>query len=180
MLATLTLLADIGIVASILYMISRRLGRSLEPVEGRLIPFLTERYREVSLLIASTATAGSLYMSNVLGWTPCRLCWFQRIIIYPLVVLFAVAFLLDRDDVRDYAAPLAMIGLPIAFYHALMQRVDQFQSAGCSVLSVSCSTKYTFFYGYVTVPVMATTALMAVLLLLWMASDLEMPSDLFS
>lgn len=166
-LATLVMAVEIGLLGSIIYYLASRYGYELEWVEDALKPMLANYYRELSFLVALTATSGSLYMSNVLGWAPCRLCWFQRILVYPIVVLTATALVLDKKDVADYVMPLTMIGIPISIYHALIQRYSAFHSAGCSVLQVSCSTKYTFFYGYITIPVMAGTALAAVLFLMW-------------
>lgn len=159
-----TFLVDIAILAGFTaWLLEKHLMWSLDPARD----FLAARYREIGLLVAAVATSGSLYLSNVLGWTPCRLCWFQRIAVYPMVVLFATSLWLDREDVRDYVIPLAVIGIPISAYHYVIQRMEQFQSAGCSVLAVSCSTEYTFYLGYITIPMMALTALTAVLLLVW-------------
>lgn len=166
-LSTAALLIDAGLIAALAYYGASRIGWRSEAVESRLKPFLARRFRELSLLLVSVATAGSLYMSNILEWTPCRLCWFQRIFMYPLVLIFGISLLFDKNDVKDYALPLAMIGFAIAFVHALIQRFEQFQSAGCSVTAVSCSTTYTFWYGYITISVLAATAFAAVLVLNW-------------
>ncbi len=131
---------------------------------SRIENFLLERYREIGLFFATAATLGSLYLSNILGWTPCRLCWFQRIFMYPLVVLFGVSLFFDRDNVSEYVLPLSLTGLALAVYHYIVQRVTQFQSAGCSITQVSCETKYTFYLDYVTIPIMAATAFLAIIL----------------
>ena len=98
-------------------------------------------------------------MSQVLGWTPCKLCWYIRIAIYPLVVLFGTALFLDRQDVREYAIPLLLIGIPISAYHYAIQRIDQFTSAGCS--------EYTFHFGYINISMLALTVQLAILVLAW-------------
>lgn len=126
---------------------------------------------ELSLSLATIATVGSLYFSNILKYEPCRLCWFQRIFMYPLVLILGIGILFEDDNVTDYALPLTMVGLPIALYHGLVQRYSQFHSSGCSVLSVSCSTEYTFHFGYITIPVMAATAFLGILILLWRFKD---------
>ncbi len=71
--------------------------------------------------VAVIATAGSLWFSLGLGLWPCRLCWYQRILMYPQVVLFAVAFLRDRADVYWTSLPLSVGGLSIAVYHSWLQ-----------------------------------------------------------
>lgn len=173
-LAYATLLVQIGLLSSLMVFSARKLGFDLElDLLHRAENFCRERYRELALLVTLVASSGSLYMSNVLGWTPCRLCWFQRILIYPMVFLLGVALFLEKDDVEDYLVPLAMIGIPVSTYHYIIQRVEQFHSAGCSVLAVSCSTEYTFYFGYITIPMMALTALTAVLVLMWKFSSTE-------
>jgi len=168
------LLTQISLLAGTLIFIKRKL--SIEFGEDRIAKIedqVRRFYRELALIVALTATSGSLYMSNFLGWEPCRLCWFQRIAIYPLVVLLGTALVLKKDDIADYVMPLAMIGIPISVYHYMVQRIDQFHSAGCSVLSVSCETTHTFYFGYISIPMMALTALVAVLVLMWRFNPTE-------
>lgn len=172
-LSTLALLVNFGLLSAIAYYLASRKGFEIDLIENRLKPLLSRNYRELSLVIALTATGGSLYMSNVLGWTPCNLCWFQRILMYPLVFLAGTSLVLEKQDVADYILPLAMTGFGIASYHAVVQRFEQFQSAGCSVTAVSCSTTYTFWYGYITISVLAATAFAAIIFLMWRFSGEE-------
>lgn len=132
----------------------------------RVQDYLSSYWKQISFVLALVATSGSLYMSNILGYTPCHLCWLQRIMMYPLVLLFGVSWFLDTDVV-EYAVPLSTIGGGLAGYHYIIQRLEQFQSAGCSVTSVSCETEYTFYLGIVTIPFMAFTAFLGVLLVNW-------------
>lgn len=173
-LAYATLFTQLALFLGLIVFVARKAGIDLSSdVLNRTEDRLNKRYKEIGLIVVLTATSGSLYMSNVLGWDPCRLCWFQRIAIYPIVVLLGTAIVLKKDDIADYVMPLTMIGIPIAAYHYMVQRIDQFQSAGCSVLSVSCETTYTFYFGYISVPMMALTALVAVLVLMWRFSSSE-------
>lgn len=134
---------------------------------SKVVGFIQNHALELAFFQASIATAGSLYMSNILQWTPCRLCWFQRIFMYPLVILLGVSLLFDSRDVKDYVVPMTLVGIPIASYHFLTQRIEQFQAAGCSITQVSCATEYTFHFGYITIPTMALTAFLVVLVLVW-------------
>ncbi|WEL19090.1 disulfide bond formation protein B [Candidatus Nanohalococcus occultus] len=183
-LAVLTLVLNAALISTLVYYILQKtglsdsladkwhgfMGEASTPIKDTK-DFLSSNYKTLSLIVAAGATSGSLYMSNVLGWEPCLLCWYQRILVYPIVVLTAVAVLFEKDDVREYVMPLAMIGLPISVYHSLVQRYSQFHSAGCSIVEVSCSTSYTFWFGYITIPVMAATALATVLVLMWRFSE---------
>jgi disulfide bond formation protein DsbB len=171
-LAAGTLIINIFMILGILLYGLRRFTRFQFPEKLMDLESKVKSYSlELSLSLATIATVGSLYFSNILKYEPCRLCWFQRIFMYPLVLILGIGILFEDENVTDYALPLTMIGLPIALYHSLVQRYAQFQSAGCSVLSVSCSTEYTFHFGYITIPVMALTAFLGILILLWRFKD---------
>ena len=90
---------------------------------------------------------------------------------YPITLISGTALFLERDDIKDYVMSLTLIGIPLALYHALIQRYEQFHSAGCSIAAVSCSTEYTFHYGYITIPVMALTAFLVITVVLWRYRD---------
>lgn len=165
-LATGTLLTEIAILAYVLVAAGQRFfdlpfSDKFEEFQS----FLDRRYREIGFVFTLLATSGSLYLSNFLGWEPCRLCWYQRILMYPLVILFGMSLFLDNDDVADYTLPLSLTGLAIAVYHYMIQFLPALQSKGCSITSVSCEATYTFYYGHITIPVMAAAAFAAVALL---------------
>ena len=121
---------------------------------------------ELAFLLSLVATSGSLYMSQILEWTPCHLCWFQRIFMYPLVLLTGVALLFEKEDVHEYVLPMVMIGGSISIYHYSVQVLSKV-SSGCSTLAVSCSDKFTYYFGYMTIPMFALTAFAAIGILLW-------------
>lgn len=175
-LATGALTIHIALIAAaVLFLLKKTVKPDIyeQLYVDRIYSALGDYYRELALFVAFIATSGSLYMSNILGWEPCTMCWYQRILIYPLVVVLAVGVLLEKKDVEDYALPLTLIGLPIAFYHALLQRYTQYLSSGCSPTAISCATEYTFHYNYITVPGLAFTALLVIGLLLWRFSPKE-------
>lgn len=146
---------------------SKLVERAVEKSRG----LLTRFYREISLVLVTVATSGSLYFSEVLGWDPCVMCWYQRVLMYPLVLVFGVAVVLEKTDVEDYAIPVTLIGTGISFYHYLVQRIEAFQSAGCSVTQISCETQYTYYFDYITIPMMAFTVFLTVLILNWKFSN---------
>jgi len=82
-------------------------------------------------LVAVIATAGSLYFSEVLGLVPCELCWFQRVLMYPLVLVVGVAALENRPGVYRTALPLSVLGAGVAAYHTWFQATAD--SATCSI-----------------------------------------------
>lgn len=117
---------------------------------------LDRSWRWPAFLLAAAATAGSLVFSEVIGYEPCELCWYQRITMYPMVVIFGVDLLGGERDsrVRRYALPLAVMGLAISVYHYLVQ---VFPDAGAGVcgMGVPCSARYVEEFGFVSIPFMA-------------------------
>ncbi|MFP4229814.1 MAG: disulfide oxidoreductase [Candidatus Nanohaloarchaea archaeon] len=172
-LSYLTLLLNLSWIAGlVIYTFYRFSGnKKIENYGLKASKVLKKYYREASLLIVSAATFGSLYFSEVLGWEPCRLCWYQRTLMYPLVFVAGVAVILEKDDVRDYILPLTLTGSGLSLYHYVVQRIEAFQSVGCSVTQVSCETQYTYFFDYITVPMMAFTAFTTVFLLNYYFTD---------
>ncbi|HEX5578178.1 MAG TPA: disulfide oxidoreductase [Candidatus Limnocylindria bacterium] len=120
----------------------------------------------LAFAVALTATAGSLYFSEVAHMVPCTLCWYQRIAMYPLALMLGIAAWRGDWGIRRYTAPLAAIGALIAAYHVVLQRVPGLPSAGCS-LTAPCSAIDLERFGFVTIPVMALIAFLAILTVLF-------------
>ena len=164
-LATGTLLTEIGLLAYLILSVVKHFTDYRETEIESLNNILDRNYREIGLSFAAIATLGSLYLSNIMGWSPCRLCWFQRILMYPLVLLFLISIVLNRKKVSDYTLPLSIIGFATAVYHYLVQFLAQVQASGCSITQVSCEAKYTIYYGHISVPLMAAAAFAAIAIL---------------
>jgi len=111
----------------------------------------------LAALVAITATLGSLYYSEVAGYIPCTLCWYQRIVMYPLVAVLLVG-LISRDDLLPrYVLPLSLIGIFISSYHYLVQWNVIGGSNVCTT-GVPCSGRYVNWLGFITIPLQALTA----------------------
>ncbi|WP_136687681.1 disulfide bond formation protein B [Halorhabdus amylolytica] len=93
----------------------------------------------VATLIAVVATAGSLYLSLGLGLVPCRLCWYQRILMYPLVIVLGIASFENRRGVFRTALPLSTLGGGIAAYHSMLQ-VSAATGGACTLGGGGCGT----------------------------------------
>jgi disulfide bond formation protein DsbB len=123
----------------------------------------------IAWAIAAVATAGSLFFSEYSDFVPCRLCWFQRIAMYPLAVVLLIAAV--RRDFRGgalYALPFPAAGALVAIYHVYIEYNPEAESASCKV-AAPCSLKWIEELGYVTIPVLALTAFAAILALLAVA-----------
>ena len=118
---------------------------------------------------ALVATLGSLFFSEVSQFIPCRLCWFQRIGMYPLAALLLIAAI--RRDYRGgalYGLPCAVFGALVAIYHIYIEYHPEAETAGCKI-GAPCTTKWIDKLGYITIPVLALTAFLTIITLLSMA-----------
>lgn len=115
----------------------------------------------IAWLFALTATAGSLYFSEIVGFRPCLLCWYQRIAMYPLVFVLGVAVFTADAGAWRYALPLALAGAPISLYHVLIQLRPELDVVRCSV-EAPCTLREIAVFGFVSIPFMAGAGFLAV------------------
>jgi disulfide bond formation protein DsbB len=106
-----------------------------------------------------------LYYSEIAGFIPCRLCWYQRILMYPLVVVTLVGALKRDEYLPAYVLPLSLLGLFVSGYHVLMERGVFPPSATCAA-DVPCNISYVNYLGFVTIAVMAFTAFTLITLIM--------------
>lgn len=118
-----------------------------------------------ALAVALTATVGSLVYSEVYHFEPCRLCWYQRIAMYPLVLLLGLAlWKRDRGVVR-YALPQAVIGALIATYHYTLETFPSLGDGACS-RGVPCTARYVNEFGFVSISFMALSGFVFIIAVL--------------
>ena len=117
------------------------------------------------LIQASIAMAGSLFFSEVMGLPPCVLCWYQRIAMYPIVILAVIG--ISRNDRKLYTSVLALSipGLLISIYHNLLYWKILPESVAPCMLGVSCTTKFFEWLGFITIPFMALVAFIVITVL---------------
>ena len=120
-------------------------------------------------LLASAATLGSLFFSEVMDFAPCSLCWYQRIFMYPMVLVLGVGLLPFDGNVVRYALPFAAGGWLMALYHTLLYEGVIPESAAPCSQGVSCSEEYIELFGFLSIPMLSLitfTAMVVALLLL--------------
>ena len=118
-------------------------------------------------LIALAATVGSLIYSEVAQFEPCNLCWYQRMFIYPQVILLGIALFKKDSRIVDYILGLSIVGGVIAAYHYFIQ-ITQTGGTLCSALegSTSCITIFFIEYGYITIPFMSLVTLSLIIVIM--------------
>ena len=157
-LSILTLLGGIFIIGFLVFFIPRKMwGKRKFKFE-----FLENNAHIFAFIIVLTATLGSLFYSEIAGYTPCKLCWLQRIFMYPLVIILGTALIRKASNIAYYVIPLSVIGGAISVFHYVIQRMEYVTS--CAAEGVSCTSKYIFHFGYITIPMMALTAFILVIL----------------
>lgn len=130
---------------------------------------LTKRAENLLMLIwaqAFIAMAGSLFYSEVMGYIPCELCWYQRILMYPLIIIYGLAALKKDIQIALPGLILSGIGMFVSLYHYLVQKVPSFQEMGGSCSGgVPCNAVYVNYFGFVTIPFLALIAFVVIFVL---------------
>ncbi|MDM5205797.1 disulfide oxidoreductase [Cytobacillus kochii] len=111
-----------------------------------------------SWVVALIATLGSLYFSEIKQFIPCELCWYQRIFMYPLVLILGTGTFYQDISVRRFALPMAFIGWCISLYHYLVQKMPGLAEVTPCSNGVPCSGQYINWLGFITIPFLALTA----------------------
>lgn len=113
----------------------------------------------LAFLVTAIATAGSLFFSEVAGFIPCELCWFQRIAMYPLAIITLLAAIANDYRVARYLLPLPLVGAGVSVYHLLVENKVVEQTNACLLSAPGgCATKWINEFGYMTIPTLALTA----------------------
>jgi disulfide bond formation protein DsbB len=119
----------------------------------------------IAWVVAVLATAGSLYFSEIAGFEPCRLCWYQRIAMYPLVVVLSVAAYRRERAGAVYAGALAAIGAVIAAYHVALEWIPALDTGACDPDN-PCTLVWFRVFGFISLPTLALAAFLLILTVL--------------
>ena len=167
-LALLAVAAELASAAAVVLAVGGRFSPALARLRRQAVEAVAPSALALAAVVAAVCTAGSLYFSEVAHFTPCRLCWYQRICMYPLVPLLGLAAWRHDPGIRPYAATLSGIGAVIAPYHVLLERHPEWETSICE-LNNPCTLKWINRFGYLTIPTMALSAFALILVLLAVA-----------
>ena len=117
-------------------------------------------------VLASVATLGSLFFSEVMHFPPCSLCWYQRIAMYPLVFILLVGLFPLEPKVWKFAMPFVVVGWGIALYHIFIQIGILPERMQPCRQGISCGEAYLRLFGFVTIPMLSFVAFTGILALL--------------
>jgi disulfide bond formation protein DsbB len=166
--AVINALAVLGVVGQVLVVVLLLL---LLVARKRVRRWLWGYELWASFVVAAIATGGSLFLSEVAGFVPCEMCWYQRICMYPLVPILAIAAARRDRAVRWYALPLAIIGAAISTWHILVERFPSLESGACDPAN-PCTIIWVEKLGYLTIPTMALSGFVVIGLLLVLPQEM--------
>ena len=109
-------------------------------------------------VVSLTATLGSLYFSDIRGYEPCKLCWYQRILMYPIVIMTTIAYIQKNARIAIYTAVFACIGGCMSLYHYGIQKLSFLADSAPACGRVPCTGAYINWAGFITIPFLALTA----------------------
>jgi disulfide bond formation protein DsbB len=168
-LASLAVVVQAALAALIVLALAARFSVRARGWLGELRATVAGTELWAAWAVALVATLGSLFFSEVADFEPCRLCWYQRIAMYPLVaVLLVVALWGDFRRGPLYALAFPIVGGLVSIWHVYVEINPDAEPSGCRT-SAPCSLKWIDELGYVTIPVLALTAFAAILALLVLA-----------
>ena len=119
-------------------------------------------------VLALISGAGSLFFSEIMELAPCKLCWYQRIALFPLIVILLRGFLKEDLESVNYALPFSLGGMLIALYHNLLKWGVVPESMAPCQQGVSCKTEYLNLFGFLSIPLMSLLVTASItILLVW-------------
>ena len=132
-------------------------------------------YLLIALAAAWIATLGSLYLSEILHFIPCTLCWYQRILMYPLAIILLVGLLRKDKGVFFYVLPFSLFGMGFSTYHYLLQKTDIFTTSAVCETGIPCTTTWINIFGFITIPFLALIGFLTITFcgLLFWSQDVE-------
>jgi disulfide bond formation protein DsbB len=158
--ALLAVVANVAVIAIVLAVGAGR-GAVLQQTLGPVALWL-------AFGVAALAMLGSLYFSEIAHFEPCRLCWFQRIAMYPLALILGIAAWRRDADVRWYVIPIATIGAFISVYHYTVEWVPWLDSGVCPA-TTPCSIIWFRELGFISLPYLALSAFLLIITLVAVA-----------
>ena len=123
----------------------------------------------IAWITSIVSLVGSLFFSEVMKFVPCNFCWYQRILMYPLVIVLGVAFYQQDHKVTRYVLPLSILGIIVSGYHYALQKIPALKAFEVCTSGVPCSGEYINWLGFITIPLLAFVGFTIITIcMLWM------------
>jgi disulfide bond formation protein DsbB len=158
----LAILADAVVVATALFALACCVSPRARRAWRATAAFLGPQSLLLAWIVSVVTTAGSLWFSEHFHFLPCELCWYQRILMYPLVVILGVGWFRRDRAVWMTALPFLVIGPVVSLYHWLVERVPSFAEGTSCSIDAPCSAPYFEKLGFVTLAWMALSSFLLI------------------
>ena len=159
----------VGVIAIIVLILSSWILLFLKETENKYFKFLTKQSFHFGFLLALGAIVGSLTYSEVFKFAPCTFCWWQRIFMYPQVIVLGTAIYLKDVKVWITSIILSIIGACFSMYHILLQSGVIGPSGACTTGGVSCTRIDVLIFGWITIPIMCLVLFVGILTFAYIA-----------
>ena len=179
-LSGLTIAADVFLILIFIFWVLNKLKIFSWPALINFKNILAPHAMKLIFGLTLAAGLGSLFYSELAGLPPCPLCWYQRIFMYPIVLLAALGiWRRNAKEAAPYILSLAIPGALIAFYHWLLQLGLTPELLPCSNIpgAIPCATAQILEFGYVTIPAMSLTVFLMIMGLLCLVFTKSKVSD---
>ncbi|MGH2735337.1 MAG: disulfide oxidoreductase, partial [Actinomycetota bacterium] len=153
----LTVAANLAVLSLVVLAVSARRSQRAADLLADVRALLSEHGLTFAWAVAAVATLGSLYYSEIAHFVPCKLCWYQRIAMYPLAITLGIAAWRRDLAFRVYALPVVAVGATISIYHYLQQRFPDLASSSCDP-TAPCTLTWVWQFHYISIPFMALSA----------------------
>lgn len=112
----------------------------------------------IAWAVAVIALLGSLFFSEIRQYEPCTLCWYQRIFMYPLVLLLGIGYVKRDDNIALYSLFFSGIGGALSLYHYSIQKIPFFADRAIECGRIPCTAQYINWFGFISIPFLALVA----------------------
>jgi disulfide bond formation protein DsbB len=160
-LSTLTLITGISTLTFLIYYLTLNINNKKKRIK-KIKKFFEQKGAIIIFTLALTATLGSLFYSEIAKYGVCTLCWYQRIFMYPLVIITGLMLKTKSEELIQTTKIMTIIGAIIALYHYTIQIIPT--NVICDANSISCATKPFLTFGYISIPMMSLTAFIAIII----------------
>ena len=152
-----TVAGDVFIAALVIGLVLDRMGRRPE-----YFGWVGRNGTEIAFVTALVATFGSLYYSEIIGYPPCGLCWWQRVFMYPLVLVLGIAIWGKHHRAVPEALTLSGLGALVAANHYYLEMTGDSLLPCPANGAIPCTVRFVYEFGYVTIPLMALTSFLII------------------
>lgn len=141
------------------------------PKRNKYLHFIDKHYLTLGFLVSLSASFFTLVYSEVVGFTPCYLCWYQRAFMFPLPFIFGVAIWVKDRKIVKYVLPLMCVGFVVAAYQSIIYYFNpEASNLPCDASGVSCYQQLiNVFGGYISFPMLSLTAFLALITIVLVA-----------